>query len=134
MASTTINLLIPLIATAQNLKEITANSAFDALDEALCAGTTITMPDADLTLSNVQALQNIFLQFKGQLSSNRHVILPTGSAKLLIVQNDTWSAGGSYGLYALIFEGGTNAQVYVSTDENPHLIWWDGVGKVYKIS
>lgn len=132
--STTPNLLIPLMSASQANKEITANSAFVALDEAINSGQSIAVPDTDVTLTDDEALQNIFLVFTGTLTAGRNIILPTGSAKLLAVLNDTESGAGSLGFYPLTFKVGTASLVYVTTDTDAHMIWSDGVGKIYKVS
>lgn len=132
--STTPNLLIALVASSQNNKEITVNSGTVQIDEALCANESIAVPDADVNLTTAEFLFNIFLNFTGNLTANRNIILPTGSARLIAVMNSTSTSGGSVGRYSLTFKVGTDSLVYVTTDENPHLIYSDGVGNVYKVS
>lgn len=134
MSSTTTNLLIALVATSQNNKEITLNTALVALDEAFCASKAEAITDADYVLSQADFLSNVFLKFTGNLTANRKIILPTGVAKWLIVLNGTSTAGGSVGRYELVFQVGTLATVYLTTDTNAHLIYSDGVGNVYKAS
>ncbi|MFA5040734.1 MAG: hypothetical protein WC464_03775 [Bdellovibrionales bacterium] len=86
--TTTPNLLIDHIAANQAQKEVTANSAFDALDKALCQQTTIALSDANLTLTDAQVIGNLTLKFTGTLTAARTITIPA-HAKLLIVENAT---------------------------------------------
>lgn len=129
--STTPNLLISLIATSQNNKEITANTAFDEFDEAQCANVVYVMTDANYVPASPAVLYAIMLIFQGSLSATRTVTFPTGSGHMWIVVNDTI---GSPAQQDLIFEVGTAAQTITIADGNPHLLYSDGVGKVYKCS
>lgn len=132
--STTPNLDIALLAANQNNKEITLNSALVALDAAICANKTEAMSDADFTLPPGDFVGGMFFKFTGTLSANRHVVLPTGSARMIIVLNDTQNAGGSIDRYSLIFTVGTGATTFITPDANPHLIYSDGVGNVSQCS
>lgn len=76
------NLLIDHIAAAQAQKEVTANTAFDALDKALCQFTNIALADAALTLTDAQMLGNMALKFTGALTAARIITIPARS-KLL---------------------------------------------------
>lgn len=87
--STTPNLLISHIATSQNNKEVTANTAFDDLDLAMTniitealTGTTFTLP------TTPDALQNMVFHFTGTLTGTCVVTLPANK-KLYIVSNQT---------------------------------------------
>ncbi len=86
--TTTPNLLIDHIAAAQAQKEVTANTAFDALDKALCQFTSIALTDANQTLADAQMLGNMALKFTGVLTATRTVTVPA-HAKLLFVENGT---------------------------------------------
>jgi len=86
--TTTPNLLIDHIAAAQAQKEVTANTAFDALDKALCQFTNIALADAALTLTDAQMLGNMALKFTGALTAVRIITVPA-RAKLLFVENAT---------------------------------------------
>jgi hypothetical protein len=125
--STTPNLLIQHIAASQNQKEVTANTAFDLLDEAMnsqvskaLSGTTFTLPQAD-------ALQNFFFIFTGALTANNTITLPANKKVYAVVNNTT---GG----FSLIFKAGTGAATVTVSDVGvPHLIYCDGANTVYQI-
>jgi hypothetical protein len=125
--STTPNLLIPLIAQSQNLKEVTFNTAIDTLDEAMCSnksealtGTTTTLPQSDFNF-------NGFLKFTGALTGDNTITLPSGIAKIFMILNAT--TGG----HNLKFKVGSGSTVTIS-DANPHLMYSDGVSVVYQLS
>ncbi len=86
--TTTPNLLIEHIAANQAQKEVTANAAFDALDKALCQITSISIADADLTLTDGQMLGTLSAKFMGTLTAGRTITVPA-KAKLLLVENAT---------------------------------------------
>lgn len=129
MSSTSPNLKLSLIATSQNNKETVANSEIVGLDEAMCGNQTFALADADFTVPQSDALASIFLKFTRVLTANRHIILPSGSAKMWIVLNATTSTG-SIDPFTLIFEVGTDSVVAAISDGNAHLIYSDGVGTV----
>jgi hypothetical protein len=133
MSSTTTSLLISLIASSQNNKEVTTNSAFVALDVAQNAEVAIALSNADYTMPGTQLASGILFKFTGTLSANRHVNLPTGQPRLIIVWNKTTYSTGSVD-FSLSFQGGTNTTTFVTLDEAPHLIYWDGVGNVTQLS
>lgn len=128
--STTPNLLIDHIATSQNNKETTANTAFDDFDGAISANLPIAMSDANLTVTQDQGLRNMALVFTGTLSANRTITLPA-NAKPYILFNHT---GGSPAAYTLTIKVGTGAATVVLNDTNGHLVYCDGVNSVYKCS
>jgi hypothetical protein len=82
------NLGLAHIAAAQDQKEVTANAAFDGLDEALCGTLPVTVPDADVTLTTSQALSALAIIATGTLTANRKIIVPTNT-KLYLVANQT---------------------------------------------
>src|SRR5579871_5873640 len=86
--TTTPNLLLTHIVASQSQKEVTANSAFDGLDEALCNPTVVAMSDADLTLTDAQMLGNMYLSFTGTLTAALTITVPV-HAKLILIENDT---------------------------------------------
>jgi hypothetical protein len=86
--TTTPNLLIDHIAAAQAQKEVTTNTAFDALDKALCQFTSIALADANLTLTDAQMIGNMALKFTGALTATRIITVPA-RAKMLFVENAT---------------------------------------------
>ena len=86
--TTTPNLLIDHIAASQAQKEVTSNTAFDALDKALCQFSSIAIADANLTLTDAQMLGNMALRFTGTLTAARTITVPA-RAKLLLAVNAT---------------------------------------------
>jgi hypothetical protein len=97
MANNTPDLLISHIATNQNQKEVTANTAFDELDGALTALLSKAFPsDADYTLTATEggeAYGNIAFKFTGTISAPRNIIVPA-TTKLYIVSNATTGGFG----------------------------------------
>lgn len=86
--TTTPNLLIDHIAASQAQKEVTANTAFDVLDKALCQFTSIALANADLALSDAQVIGNMALKFTGALTAVRTITAPA-HAKFLYIENGT---------------------------------------------
>jgi hypothetical protein len=82
------NLLIDHIAASQAQKEVTANAAFDALDKALCQLTTVALANANLTLTDTQLLESLYLRFTGTLTAARTITVPA-RAKPFIAENAT---------------------------------------------
>lgn len=131
MSSLSTNLLIPLIAQAQNNKEITFNTAIDLLDEALDEFEAVTaVVAADVIITPAQFVSSVFCSFTGAPASNKNVILPTGQARFWIIKNDTTSSPP----VNLIFKVGTAAQTVTITDSNAHMIYSDGVSNVFQVS
>lgn len=89
MSST--NLGIPFIQAAQNQKEVTANAAFEALDASANAAITVAMGDADVTLTDAQALRAGLVTLTGSNTAVRKVTLPA-KARRLAIQNSTGGA------------------------------------------
>lgn len=92
--TTTPNLQIDHIAANQAQKEVTANTAFDVLDKALCGLSEIALEDANLVLTDEQMLWNMALSFTGTLTATRTITVPVHK-KLLFIQNNT---DGGFGL------------------------------------
>ena len=86
--TTTPNLAIEHIAANQSQKEVTANTAFDTLDKAMCQPTNIALTDANLSLTDAQFLGSVYLRFTGTLTAARTITVPAKS-KLVIVENST---------------------------------------------
>lgn len=86
--TTTPNLLIDHIAASQAQKEVTANTAFDVLDKALCQFTSVALTDANLTLTDAQMIGNMALKFTGTLTAARTITVPA-HAKFVYVENGT---------------------------------------------
>jgi len=133
--STTPNLLISLISSNQASKEVTANSAFVALEAAMTDSAAITMTDADYTFATGAGslgLSNLVFCFTGPLTTTRNAILPP-NAKLYVIKNGTL-AGSPAARQPLVFKVGTAATSVTITDANYHFIYSDGVDDVYHLS
>lgn len=120
--STTPNLLISHIASSQNNKEVTANTAFDDLDVALTDILSMAQGDATLTLTSAQALQHMVFVFTGALTGARNVIVPAGK-KLYVVSNQT--SGG----FAITVKTPSGTGIVLSTSRYV-LLYCDGVNVV----
>ena len=123
--STTPNLLIPYIASAQNNKETTANTAFADLDSALTDLLAITMTTADYTMSTAaggEALGHLAYKLTGSIGAARNLIVPA-SKKLYIVSNQT--TGG----YAVTVKTPSGTGVALS-DAAYHVLYCDGTNVV----
>lgn len=123
MATTTPNLLISHIATSQNNKEITANTAFDDFDGTLTGGFTAAMADADYTPTPDQAHYNAVFLFTGTDTALRNFIVPT-TRKFYLVKNNT--AGGF--AVQVKTSGGTGISVLAS--DGYTLLYCDGTNVV----
>jgi hypothetical protein len=82
------NLNLAHIVAAQDQKEVTANAAFDGLDEALCGHASFAMSDADLVLTSAQALGALAFVLTGSLTAPRNLVVPV-NAKPYVVANQT---------------------------------------------
>nr|CAX84103.1 conserved uncharacterized protein [uncultured bacterium] len=85
--SQTANLAIEHIATNQYQKEVTANTAFDALDGALAGKLEVGLADADVVLSAAEALEHMVLRATGTLTQTCAIVVPTNT-KLYAVLHD----------------------------------------------
>lgn len=90
--TTTTNLNITHIDSAQNQGGVTANLALDKIDKRESV-LSIAMSDANLTLSEAQWIYGTLI-FTGTLGANRHVIVPNRALAWDVV-NDT---GGGFSL------------------------------------
>jgi hypothetical protein len=79
------SLAITHIAAAQNQKEVTANAAFDALDNADNAEVSFANADADMMLTQAQLASGGCIKITGALTANRHVNLPAISRSFVFV-------------------------------------------------
>ena len=116
-------LAITHIAESQNNKEVTANDAFDLLDNSDNAKVSFANTDTDMTLTQLQLASGGCIVITGALTADRHVNLPaisrsfifkngTSGGHNLIVQvtgapGTTISVPGSAGLIE-IYSDGTN--------------------------
>ena len=117
---TTPNLAITHILQSQAQKEVTANDAFDALDNSANRALSLDLGDADLTLVAGQANRNGLIIFTGTLTAARTVTLPANHRRLA-VRNAT--TGG----FAVTFTyPGAGANVAVLPDTTA-LLQGDGI-------
>jgi hypothetical protein len=116
------NLGIIHIAAAQNQPEVTANGAFDLLDDSINLEVFIAMADADATLTQAQLASGGVIQMTGALTANRKIILPGSIGRLFVFQNAT--TGG----FNLIVQtsSGVGTTVSVPPSGNLLLLYSDG--------
>lgn len=114
------NLAIPHIAASQNQKEVTANDAFNALDNSANRALGIAVGDADLTLTSDQANRNGLIVLTGALTAPRTVTLPANHRRLALRNATT----GGFAVTAKY--PGTGATVAVLPDTTA-LLQGDGV-------
>lgn len=112
------NLLIDHIAASQAQKEVTANAAFDALDNALCQLTAVALTDADFALTDAQLLGSMYLRVTGALTAARTITIPARN-KPFIVENAT--TGG----YAINIKTPSGTAITHNTGERK-LLYGDG--------
>lgn len=89
--TTTANIGVTKIDSAQAQKEVTANEAFDVFDAAL-SELAITLTDADYTLSLItvpKQWQYGVIKLSGTLTAARNVVAPTNKKLYVIVNNTT---------------------------------------------
>ncbi len=82
------NLLLDHIAASQAQKEVTANAAFDGLDQALCGILAKALADADATLTAAEFLTAMYVRLSGALTAARTVTVPT-NRKPFMIENAT---------------------------------------------
>jgi hypothetical protein len=115
--SATPNLAIEHILQSQAQKEVTANEAFDRLDEALNDLTTIDVSAGNTTVSADDFTRNVLLVLTGTPAGALDLTVPA-SKRLFIIQNDcgqdvavTTGAGAQVltsGQRRLLYGDGTN--------------------------
>lgn len=90
--ATTPNLLIEHIVQSQAQKEVTANTAFDALEKAITEVSSISVAGGagDTTLTTSEARAAVIIA-TGVLTGNRNMVVPTRD-KIYIVHNTTTGA------------------------------------------
>ena len=84
------NLAIPHIAAAQNQKEVTANDAFDRLDEAITGRLTIDFAAGDVTLTASQYRRHVVFAATN-VASGRELVLPA-LRRVIVVDNAAGAA------------------------------------------
>jgi len=78
------NLAVTHVAAAQNQKEVTINDAVDALDNAMNRALSLSMADANVTLTSTQANRNGLVVLTGTLTAARVLTLPANHRRLAI--------------------------------------------------
>lgn len=89
---TTPNLLIDHIVQSQYQKEVTANTAFNSLEQAITEEAAVAAGGGagDTTLTNAE-MRNAIIRLTGVLTGNRNVIVPNRD-KVYIIHNTTTGA------------------------------------------
>jgi len=82
------NLDITHIVSSQSQKEVTANTAFDALDRAITDTHAVAFSDSNVTLTDPEALENAFFNLTGSVTATRDLIVPT-NIKFYFVKDET---------------------------------------------
>lgn len=88
------NLAIAHIAAAQNQKEVTANTAFDALDNAGNRVLDVDVSDSNVTLTNDQFRRNGRLRATGATTAGRTVTLPASIQRTFLASVSSASTAG----------------------------------------
>jgi hypothetical protein len=115
------NLAIPHVAAAQNQKEVTANDAFDRLDEAITGRLTVDLAAGDVPLTASQFRRHVAFAAVN-VASGRELVLPTirrlvlvdntaGAAALVVRQGSTTVTVPAGGLQLLHTTGVANGLV-----------------------
>lgn len=85
--TTTTNLLITHIETAQSQKEVTANEAFEAFDDALSESLAVDVTSGNATITAAQITRALLLKVDGADTPGRTVTVPQGK-RLFLVESD----------------------------------------------
>ncbi len=86
--ATSPNLEITHIVSSQSQKEVTANAAFDKIDGAVTDTQAKAFSDANITLTDPEALDNAFFDLTGSVTATRDLIVPTNK-KFYVVKDET---------------------------------------------
>jgi hypothetical protein len=84
------NLAIPHIAASQNQKEVTANDAFDRLDEAITGRLQLDFTSGDITLTASQYRRHVVFAAVN-VASGRELVLPA-IRRVIVVDNTAGAA------------------------------------------
>jgi len=84
------NLAIPHIAASQNQKEVTANDAFDRLDEAITGRLQLDFTSGDITLTASQFRRHVAFA-AANVASGRELVLPA-ITRVIVVDNSAGAA------------------------------------------
>jgi hypothetical protein len=82
--TTTSNLLVTHIETAQAQKEVTANQAFEAFDDAICEILAIDLTSGNATVTSAQITRALLLDVSGVATTGRTVTVPQGKRAFLV--------------------------------------------------
>ena len=115
-------LAITHIAESQNNKEVTANDAFDLLDNSDNAEVSFANTNTDMTLTQQELASGGAIKITGAITADRHVNLPVGVGRSFIFLNST--TGG----HSLILQvtGAPGATVSISAALGLVEIYSDG--------
>src|SRR5215472_7510536 len=123
--SATPNLGLAHILAAQSSKEVTANQAFDGLDEAIAGTSSIDVTaGGTFTLSSAQWI-NMRIKLTGSPGASANVVVPLANPKLYIIDNEC-------GQNAVV-KGATGASVTVPTATEV-LVYCDGTNVIQLLS
>jgi hypothetical protein len=110
--SATPNLAIEHLLQSQAQKEVTANEAFDALDQAMSDFTTIDVSAGNTTVSAEDFTRSVLLVLTGTPAASLDLTVPA-SKRLFIVQNDCGrDVAVTAGAGALILTAGQRRLLY----------------------
>ena len=121
------NLAIAHIVAGQNQPEVTANTAFDALDNAENGLFSQAMADADQTPTAAQFYGAGVIECTGALTANRHLIVPN-TKRVFIVNNKT--TGG----HSIIVETAAPSGTVSVAAGTPQLMYCDGANNIVAVS
>jgi|SRR5271155_1737911 len=136
MGSMTPSLQLAVLAYSQNNRSLTLNAQMAAIDAAWTEFTSNTLT-GDYSVPQTKITENFLLEFAGSPASGPTVNLsdstlpgvPIGP-RFIAVKNSLTSSPA----VSITFKGGTQtATASVSSDGFVHLLWYDGVGKVYLV-
>jgi len=84
----TTNLEMVELTIGQAQKETTVNTALGVLDGAVAGRVSIATADANVTLTDAQAFQNMTFDFTGAMTAGRNVVVPDNT-KMYVITNST---------------------------------------------
>lgn len=111
------NLGVPYVAAAQNQKEVTINSGFDAVDAALTEVLAISLAAGDVTVTAAQATRNQVLRCSGNTVA-RNLNLPQLKRELVIVNQGTAVLSVKRGTTTVAMPAGAPRRVYMDGTAN----------------
>jgi hypothetical protein len=120
------NLAISHIQAAQDQKEITANEAYDILDNALNSFLAIANTDADQTLTIAQMAAAMVISITGAITAERKINLPVGMKRFFVFQNAT--TGGQKIFIQVL--GALGSSVEITNEDGLVLLYCDGTNVI----